>query len=116
MCIRDRYITEIIEKYQVILGLTVHHIKIEKDEKEQYLAMRFRYPYKDNAILYSSQALKDFKTGTVGEREILHELIHILTDPLYAKATSRFASKYEIEDEREALTDKIANIVYKLKK
>jgi len=35
----------------------------------------------------------------------------MITDPLYSKACDRYTGKNEIEDERELLTDKIANII-----
>jgi len=44
----------------------------------------------------------------------MHEMFHVVTDKLYAKAGSRFVGNGELEDEREQLTDHLANIVLKL--
>lgn len=44
---------------------------------------------------------------------LIHEYIHPLTDPLYCKARSRYVTHDELNDEREALTDHIANIIIK---
>ncbi len=78
---------------------------------------QFRYPYKSIIIRYE-QSLAD--RWHKGEREyvnkvLTHEMCHVLTDPLYAKATSRFLTRDEIEDERERLTDHLANILVKNK-
>ena len=42
---------------------------------------------------------------------MVHEFCHLLTDGLYTKATKRFASKDEIENERERLTDHITRAI-----
>jgi hypothetical protein len=41
-------------------------------------------------------------------------LCHLITDPLYSKASTRLVSKTEVEDEREKLTDHLAVMAHKL--
>lgn len=88
---------------------------IEPSERPASLC-EFRYPYKDINISYSEQVIEDWLKGDkAGALETLtHEMCHPLTDALYSKSLDRHCSKQEIEDEREALTDHIANIVIKL--
>jgi len=111
----EEYVLKIVDKYKADLGLTASKIEIKNDDKQQYLALEYFYPYSTHTILYNSKIIKYFETGKNLEEQIVHELIHIITDPLYTKAVARYVGKEEIEDEREALTDKIAVIVYKLK-
>lgn len=73
------------------------------------------YPYKSIHIKYSDDLVKDWKEGEDVIPTLVHEMCHPLTDALYVKGTIRFASRQEIEDERERLTDHIANIILKSK-
>lgn len=108
------WIEKIIKFYSPILGISLHRILIEFDAKQAYLAITCTYPYLDPTIKYSEKAFKDWSKGKLEKDRILHELIHILTDPLYNKALGRFVSKDEIEDEREKLTDTLSAIIRKL--
>jgi len=65
-------------------------------------------------IRFSDKAVSEWISGNLPKERILHELCHILTDPLYVKARRRFVSNDEIEDERERLTDKMAVILNNL--
>ena len=84
------------------------------DEKETMMQIAFSYPYMYVKIFYFDKTIKDWINGDNLISHITHELCHMITDPLYAKALERFASRQEIEDERERLTDYISNIVCKL--
>jgi len=108
------WIEKIIKVYSPILGISLHRILIEADPKQAYLAITCTYPYLDPTIKYSEKAYKDWVKGKLTKDRILHELIHILTDPLYNKALSRFVGKDEIEDEREKLTDTLSAIIRNL--
>jgi hypothetical protein len=110
----EAYIEKIIKKYASKLSLNhfIYLIEYNKDETD-YLAMRFCYPYLKATIFYADESLEDFINGHDLEAHVLHELCHLITDPFYAKATDRYASKNEIEDERERLTDFICHLVFK---
>jgi hypothetical protein len=108
------YIESVVKKYQPILLLQRHLVTVKKIEDDGYFNCLFNYPYLNVTIGFSIRALKDWQKGENKEREIVHEMCHMLTDPLYAKAITRYTSKQDMEDERERLTDVIANIVYKL--
>ena len=45
---------------------------------------------------------------------VVHELCHLITDPLYVKASQRYVGDKEIEAERERITDTICNIVLRI--
>ena len=112
------FIQSVIDKYAPILLLNnfIVVMKKEKEGDDYYLACKYRYPYLDGVIIYSNRSMEDWKKEPkeYHERKLVHELCHLITDPLYGKATTLFVSKTEIEDERERLTDHIANIICKL--
>ena len=108
-----KYLEKKIDKYRPILGITIEKISFVK-ENDNYMAISFREPYMDFSFYYSDNAIKNFKNGKFEKYTILHELCHILTDPLYAKAIDRYVGKNEIEHERENLTEKMALILEKL--
>lgn len=69
------------------------------------------YPYLTVCIRYSEEAFHRWEKKVDLTPFIVHELCHALTDPLYCKADNRYVTRQEILDERERLTDLIANIV-----
>ncbi len=99
-----------------MLGLDLHKIIVERDDKTSYLRISFAYPYIDSCIGFSQSAFDAWVKGEMTKDRILHELCHIITDPLYSKAVSVFRTKDEVEDERERLTDTITMIVRNLDK
>lgn len=109
------FIQNCVDKYAPVLLLSNHTIILEKDNGF-YLACKYRYPYLDGIVIYSDSSLRDWQRESkkYHERKILHELCHLVSDPFYAKATTQYTSKGEIEDERERMTDHIAVIVHKL--
>ncbi len=109
------WIKKQISIYKPILGLDLQNIDVERGDCD-YLEITCAYPYVDNTIKYSEKALNAWRRKELVSHRILHELCHIITDPLYNKAIVRYVGKYEIEDERENLTDKIAMIITNLLK
>lgn len=110
-----KYLEEKVEYYKEKLGINNDiDFKELEESSSDYLSISFRYPYNDYRIFYSNNFFNDWLKGDFNDKEILHELCHILTDPLYSKAISRYVSKDEISDERERLTDTISDIVEKL--
>lgn len=110
----EKWIRKQVNRYVPHLGLELWDIKIEKTTKERYLAMSCNYPYMDGRIMYTDAALKDWKEKKLMPDRILHELCHLITDPLYVKAVERHSSVDEIKDERERLTDYLAATLRKL--
>ena len=107
-----KWIGRLFKKYQSVLFLDKYHLKIEK-EKDGYLASKFNYPYLDITIEYSEDSLKDWvKNKRDAERRMIHEFCHSITDPFYSVVLD-FPSKKALENERERLTDHIAQIVNK---
>lgn len=107
------WIKKQINYYKPLLDINLQDIEIEKKE-EGYLEISLTYPYLEPILYYTDKALGDYNNKKLKKDRILHELCHILTDPLYAKAISRYVSKEEIEDEREKLTDTICLIIKNL--
>jgi hypothetical protein len=109
----EQYIWGLIFKYSPILRLQQFLFEVKR-KNPAYMGCYLCYPYLNAKIEYSDEAEKDWNDGKDMEHIVLHELCHLLTDPLYCKAFARFVSKEEIEDERERLTDHICNIVLPL--
>lgn len=109
-----KWILAQVAHYSPTLGLSLHRIAVVKNTGDEYLCITCTYPYLDPTIKYSTRAYGDWKDGKLTKDRILHELCHVLTDPLYVKATERYTTKNEISDEREKLTDTIAAIIRNL--
>lgn len=89
--------------------------KYKKDLGGALMKCTFRYPYLDNEIQYGDSIINEWKKDKQeAEQVALHEFCHIVTDAMYAKAISRYVTTQEIEDERERLTDHMANIIFPL--
>jgi hypothetical protein len=106
-----KWIKECVDYYAPILGIGLQQIKIQYGEKTTFLEITCTYPYLDPTIRFSNDAFQDWSKGEMKKDRVLHELCHIITDPLYSKAQDRYIGKNEVEDERERLTDTIAMIV-----
>lgn len=110
----EKWIKKQVEYYKKFLDIKLHKIDVELGKKTEYLSIGFTYPYIDPIIYYSLSAKKEWEENKLTKDRILHELCHIITDPLYAVALDRFCTKDQIENERERLTDTIASIVRNL--
>lgn len=107
-----KWIQKMFDKYKMILFIESYHLKTEK-VKDGYLASEFNYPYLDINIHYTERSLNDWvKDKKDAERRMIHEFCHTVTDPFYSVVMD-FPSKRSIENERERLTDHIAQIVNK---
>ena len=113
----EKYILKVIAKYSKILLLERGSFSVKHGVSgtNSYMECKFNYPYLDTTIFYSDMAMNDWKNKKDITPFIVHEMCHVITDPLYAKANSRFVSENEILDERELLTDYISNIIIKNK-
>ena len=108
-----KWISETIEYYRPHIDIGIQKVYIEKKDCE-YLSITFSYPYLEPVLYFSNKAFEDWKVDKLYKSRILHELVHILTDPLYAKACSRHVGKTDLEDERERLTDRLSVILNNL--
>lgn len=109
----EKWIRKQIDFYTPHLFLEKYVIGIKQDDSH-YLAMTCRYPYLDPDLLYGEKAFNDWRSNKLRCDRILHELCHIITDPLYCKGNEIYKSKDEIESEREHLVDLLSNIISKL--
>lgn len=109
-----KWIKESIDMYVPILGLQLNEILIEHGKETNYLEIECNYPYIDSNIKYSEKAFENWEKGEMKRHRILHELCHIITDPLYVKAIERYVTKIDINDERERLTDIMSAIIRRL--
>ena len=107
----SKWITKQVDFFRSSLCLDRQKISVESSDTVNYMEITCTYPYLEPTIRYSRKAEDDWRKGKLDRYRILHELCHIITDPLYVKAITRFAGKSEIEDERELLTDKFAIII-----
>ena len=110
------YIFRVIKKYIPVLFLHRHTFELSDKvgDRDALFEFKFSYPYLNSAVYYSDAAFGRWTLGEDMQPFIVHELCHAVTDPLYCKATSRYVSEKEIENERELLTDHICNIVLRL--
>jgi len=109
------YVTKVINDYIPVLLLQRYTFEIRKGKlnKKCLFECSLCYPYLNACIFYSESTFKDWEKGIDLTSHIVHEMCHIVTDPLYSKATHRYVTKNEIEEERELLTDHICNIILK---
>ncbi|MCP5375208.1 MAG: hypothetical protein H6743_03830 [Rickettsiaceae bacterium] len=108
-----------LEKIQKVLLLEDYYpITISfKEDKTATAQAKFNYPYKSIDIFYSQGLLDNYveKKYSFIIGVLIHEMVHSLTDPLYDCGYQRFLAKDQLENEREKLTDHIANIILKNK-
>ena len=113
----EEWANQQLRAIQKLLLLDSYRLEpIESHEDAKFLESKYRYPYKEIVIRYGLDVNKYWPN----EKEYLynalvHEMCHPITDPFYTKAITRHTTKDEVEDERERLTDYIANIILKLK-
>ena len=110
------WIEKQIKYYKPILDLNLQDILVKYDNNIEYLLITNTYPYLDPVIKFSDTAIKEWEEGYLKKDRILHELCHIITDPLYNKGVKRFVGEKELEDERERLTDIMCSIIRNLDK
>lgn len=108
----EKYIFSIIAKYREVLLLQRHTFELEypTKSKEALAECVCNYPYLNVRIRYSEKLVEDWKKGRDIVPFIVHEMCHVITDPIYCKSIARFASERDLLDERELLTDYICNI------
>ena len=114
----EKWALPILKKYQSILLLDDHRLTFEftKDiEASTMMHHLFQYPYKETCIQYGNSAIESWKKKEKEDLKaiLIHELCHSITDPLYDKACARYVDKNSLNDERERLTDHLANIIVK---
>ena len=111
-----KWVFDIFDKYKRILYVEHFIFSMVQDTSVEYAAMSLGYPYLSAKFRFNTKVVTDWQNGYKPhvERVIVHELCHVLTDPLYCKAISRFIDKESVEDERERLTDHFTNVVYNL--
>jgi hypothetical protein len=116
----EQWAKDVLAKIQKVL-LLGHFAPLELEygckNAGAYAECELTYPYQSITVRYGDLALADWRKKDLESLKnvLIHEMCHPLTDPLYSKATSRYASRDEIEDERERLTDHIANVLIRQK-
>lgn len=113
----EEYVMKVIKKYQPILDLNNYTFKLNYPCQNDDAAMEscFVYPYMDAVFNYSDIIIERWKKKEDIRGVIIHEMCHLITDPLYSKGENRWTSRNEILDEREKLTDFISKLVLKIK-
>lgn len=113
----EKAVMEIINKYVPILFLQRYtfELKNELENDGSTMECKFNYPYLNATFNYGEKIVKMWKEKKDIVPYVIHEMCHLITDPLYCKATNRWSTHDEVKDERELLTDYICNIVVKNK-
>lgn len=110
----EKWALPYLKKFQKILLLqhfSPLKIEYEPGMKEASAKCTFHYPYQSITVRYSDDLFKDWQKGINVTPTLLHEMCHPLTDPLYSVGYDRYVTKDQLENEREKLTDHIANII-----
>jgi len=106
---RIKYFTPIL-----LIDSSIISIATPCGKETAWMELQYHYPYLNPTVRYNQKTFDLWATHPKKvDTFLIHELCHIITDPLYAKATSRYIAKEDMEDERERLTDHICNIIIK---
>lgn len=110
------WLAEVTRELRAVLLIERHDVAFEKKTAEgHYLSFAFRVPYLDHDIFYSDKFVNQWrKDRRYAKRQIIHELCHAVTDPLYSVACERYVTTRELEHARETVTDHMARIVDEL--
>lgn len=111
----EQWVRTQLDKYQKVLLLHDHTIYLEyKDLRaSDMFEVSVRYPYKDVNVYYGPTALKEFKEKNHGELRVsvIHELVHVIVDPLYFIGVERYTTQDQLNNERERAVDHIAKVI-----
>lgn len=113
----ETWAQELLKRYKTILRLDhFHPLQLEFKKGHPGAECQFYYPYSSITVRYGESIKEYYDEGNeeMATKILVHELCHAITDAFYAKSVNQWRSKEEIEDERERLTDHIANIVLSL--
>ena len=110
----EEYIKSQIVFWSKKLHLSLFTITCKLDNTVSYLSCHINHPYLNVCINYSNKVVEEYKEGKDISEHILHELCHIITEPMYLLCFERFISQNEIEDTRERCTDHISTIVFRI--
>lgn len=113
----EKYLWKMINKYTPILLLNnfTFEVSYGVENKSSLMESITNYPYLNGKFNYGDTIVQMWKDGKNINDIIIHEMCHLMTDPLYCKAIQRYVTMPEVADERERLTDFIANIIIKNK-
>jgi hypothetical protein len=108
----ESWARKIITEYQQKLCLSRHHITIVAADTN-YMETGLRPPYLDVEIRYNLDKMRrDWKERKEELKfALVHELCHVFTDHFYCKATNRYTTKDDLNDERETMVDHITQII-----
>jgi hypothetical protein len=107
----------LVKIQKVLLLEHFHPIDLQPNGKDSTSECLYSHPYQSINVRYSNDVLKNFKEKKYNDvlNVLVHEMCHPLTDPLYGTGFERFVTKEQLENEREKLTDHLANILLKNK-
>lgn len=111
----EKWAIPLLKKAQKIL-LIEHYepLDIEHREDVNYAECACHQPYQSITIRYSDKVVEDWKkekSSVIGV--LVHEMMHVVTDPFYHVAVQRYTNGREMEDARERMTDHLTNIILK---
>lgn len=102
-----------IQKHLQITSYRINiRLKPEKTTDDYAFEITCGYPYQNATLKWKEETydewLKDKKAITV---YLLHEMIHILVQPIIEIARSRYVTDPQINDADEELTDRLTNVL-----
>lgn len=112
----EKYLLDVIKKYQKILLLDSFTFSVQKGTQKQnsYFDINSNHPYLTPCIGWSERSFEDWKKKEEPtENYVIHELSHVIVEPLWDAAALRYTTPVELENLAERLVDHIAQIVIK---
>lgn len=116
-----KWAEERIEHYMGVLSIQRHRIVFEPRKTPcqpgEVMCISLMYPYVSNIIQYNWQMVESMlKDGIQEEVEysIIHELIHIVLNPLWHVARERYTTEDAVREANEQCTDHLATIIGQL--
>lgn len=104
-------------RIQKHLDLTSYRISLklkpeEKIEDDFAFEINIKFPYQEATLKWTENTYKDWLDDKKKvTKYLLHEMLHILLQPLYEAAADRFTTPKQLDNLNEELTDKLTNIL-----
>lgn len=106
-------------KLQKQLGLTNYRISIKqqpyKNKEDWAFQITPNSPYQNALLEWQLETYEEWKKDKKKiQRYLLHEVTHIVIEPLCKVGENRYVTKEHLVDVVEETTDKLTNILFKL--
>lgn len=100
--------------YNIVIKYALEEAKVDSIGKQTIAEIDIDITYESAKITVYKHMLDKWNNKEYEDIEniILHELCHLVTEPMYEAALDRYTSAAEIEHSREWLTERINKIIW----